>query len=375
MCEDIPGNDFAMGADLSLLKRNIDAGVIYRDASGEAQEPISFLREKGFNWMRLRLFHTPSGHGAQCNDLDYTIDLAKQLVAGGFKFLLDIHYSDTWADPGKQFIPRAWSALDFNELNDQVYKYTVETVSAFMAAGATPSMVQVGNEITSGMLWQHGQVADAHTTNSVHWHNGSAVNDPQKWKQFGELIKSGIRGVYDSSGQLTPIMIHIDRGCDIPTNQWFFDHLLNQGVEFDVIGQSYYPFWQGPPEELAKSLDFLGNRYGKDIHLAEVAYPHKHDEAYDNSLGGDHENWEKLLRRYPLSAEGQKRVMEDVIETLHASPFAKGLFYWAPEWTRPQEMEDEGDAPPCWARALFDEDGMALPALEVFQGTTPLAAR
>lgn len=364
-------NNLLMGADLSLLKRNIDSGAVYL-SDGIPTEPASLLKDAGFEWARLRIFHTPSGHGAQCTDLAYTLDLAKKLVEAGYKFLLDIHYSDTWADPGKQDIPKAWAKMDFQTLEQEVYRYTLKVVAAFVSVGAEPDMVQVGNEITPGILWDHGRVARAHDVNTPHWQREESSNNKEAWTRFGKLLKAGIRGAQVATGNPTPIMMHIDRGGDIPTNRWFFDNLMEQGVEFDAIGESYYPFWHGMPEDLAETLDFLGTRYGKDLYLAEVAYPHKHHEMYENALSGDQEGWERLTGKYPLSPDGQKRFMEDVIKIVRSSSHGKGIFYWAPEWIPIPGTEDEADAAPCWARALFDEQGNALPALDVFAKTQEL---
>lgn len=356
---------FRIGADLSLLKRKLEQGAAYH-MEGRRVDPVAVFRNNGFDWARLRLFHTPSGHGAQCTDIGYTLDLARTLADAGFKLLLDIHYSDTWADPGKQHPPVAWKHLSFPRLEREVYEYTLNVITAFCLGGTEPDMVQVGNEITPGMLWDDGRVAAAHDVNEAHWQLMHSSNNKEAWERFGKLIKAGIEGVRDATRTKTEIMIHIDRGGDIPTNRWFFDNLLGQGVDFQAIGESYYPFWHGMPEDLANTLDFLGNRYGKDLYLAEVAYPHKHHEMYEHALSGDEEGWQRLTGTYPLSPEGQMDFMADVLDIVRASSHGCGIFYWAPEWIPVEGTEDEGDAPPCWARALFDENGNALPALHVF---------
>lgn len=344
------------GADLSLLG-TIPARGSLRDCSGRPiADPARFLRRAGFEWARLRLFHTPSGHGAQVNDLPYTVALARTLKQAGFKFLLDLHYSDTWADPGKQYTPKAWATLDFESLVDAVHVYTRETVNRFVAERAAPEMVQVGNEITPGMLWEHGRLTEGHK------------GERQAWERFGALLKAGVAGAKDAAGTGIQIMLHLDRGGDIPTNQWFFDHVREQNVPFDVIGESYYPFWHGMPDQLAQTIEYLGGRYGKKIILAEMAYPHKSHPMYENALSGDPAAWHRLVDKYPLTPDGQRRFVADVLAIVRASKHGSGVFYWAPEWIPPQNpsYEDEGDAPPCWARALFDEKGKALPALEVF---------
>ncbi len=362
---------FANGADLSLLKRNMDSGFAYK-VNDVAGDPIVLLRQAGLNYARLRLFHRPSLRGAQVNDLVYTLSLARQLVKAGFKLLLDFHYSDTWADPGKQTIPRQWESLSFDKLAEAVYHYTRDVVEAFVKAGAGPDMVQIGNEITPGMLWDHGRVAEAHEANTLHWTREASSNNHQAWERLGKLLKAGIRGVHDAAEKPTKIMIHIDRGGDLETSRWFFDKVLNQGVDFDVIGQSYYPFWHGMPDDLRVTLDSLSVCYGKDLYVVETAYPWKYHDIYKDSLSGDHAAWHRLTSEYPLSPEGQLNFTRDVIELVKGTVGGrgKGVFYWAPEWSTPPRADfvDEGDAEPCWARALFDDEGNALPALYAFNG-------
>lgn len=361
------GQNVMIGADLSLLKRNLDQGAVYRADGKVIADPVTYFSAAGFTWARLRLFHTPTGHGAQCNDLTYTLALAQTLTGAGYRFLLDIHYSDGWADPAKQIMPAAWRNRGFDDIQHSVYAYTKSVVETFSKAGAAPDMVQIGNEVTPGMLWEHGRVAQAHEANLAHWQEEESSTDRAAWHRFGRLLQAAIHGVHDAAVRETRIMIHIDRGGDIPTNRWFFNNLLEQGVEFDAIGESYYPFWHGMPEDLSETLDFLGREYGKDLYLAEVAYPYKHHEMYENALSGDQAGWDRLTGEYPLSPSGQKRFLEHVIEIVQASTHGRGIYYWAPEWTPVPGAEDEADAPACWARALFDESGNALPAMNIFK--------
>lgn len=361
--------DCIIGADLSLLKRIRDRGDRYAVDGRPVPDVAGLFRDMGYMWARLRLFNEPSGHGAQCNDLPYTLALAAELAQKGFKWLLDFHYSDGWADPAKQYPPRAWANMDFDTLEETVHAYTRDIVREFMRVGAEPDMVQVGNEVSPGMLWPHGQVAAPHGADTVEWERMPEADRSAAWGRFGRLLKAGVQGVYDATGKKTPIMIHIDRGGDLGANEWFFDHLCEQDVPFDAIGESYYPFWQGPPEKLAATMDFLERRYGKDIYLAEVAYPHKPHPMYHAGLLGGEAPWKALLERFPLSPEGQQRALEEIASIVRANPRGRGWFYWAPEWIPPQQpgVEDEPDAPGCWTRALFDEKGRALPALATFK--------
>ena len=169
--------DYAIGADLSFLKQAEDRGTVFKD-SGQAKPGLQIFRDHGYNWIRLRLFHTPT---RLPNNLDYTIALAKDAKKLGYKFLLDYHYSDTWADPGKQTIPKAWEGKSHAELVQAVFEYTRDTIVAFRAAGVLPDMVQPGNEITPGMLWPDGKL-------------------PANWDNFAELLKAGIEGVEAGCG-------------------------------------------------------------------------------------------------------------------------------------------------------------------------------
>ncbi len=163
--------DYAVGADLSFLAQAEARGTVFKE-NGQAQPGLQIFRDHGYNWIRLRLFHTPT---ELPNNLDYTIALATQAKRLGFKFLLDYHYSDTWADPGKQFIPKAWEGKSHTQLVEAVFQYTRDTITAFRDAGVMPEMVQVGNEITNGMLWPDGKL-------------------PENWDHFADLVKAGIRG-------------------------------------------------------------------------------------------------------------------------------------------------------------------------------------
>lgn len=180
--------EYAIGADVSFLMRAEERGTVFKD-QGEAKPGLQILQDHGYHWIRLRLFHSPA---RLPNDLEYTLAFAREAKERGFKFLLNFHYSDTWADPGRQTPPKAWQNKSFQELVEAVFEYTRETIQTLREEGAMPDMVQVGNEITPGMLWPHGKL-------------------PEQWDQFAELVQAGIRGVKEASTGTDPprIMIHI----------------------------------------------------------------------------------------------------------------------------------------------------------------------
>jgi arabinogalactan endo-1,4-beta-galactosidase len=320
--------DYAVGADVSFLKQAEDKGTVFKDG-GQPKPGLRILKDHGYNWSRLRLFHTPT---RLPNSLEYTIASAKDAQQLGFKFLLDYHYSDSWADPGKQTLPKAWQGKSHDELVQAVFEYTRDTIAAFGDAGVMPDMVQVGNEITPGMLWPDGKL-------------------PEHWNQFADLLKAGIRGVREGSGtnRSPRIMIHIDKGGNRQATRYFFDKLLALGVEFDVIGQSYYPWWHGSLLDLRENLNFMAAQYHKDIILVEVAYCWRPAE-YKQRNGP-----------FPETPEGQKEFLEEVNRAVLNTPNARGLgvFWWEPAVTGPLR-----------SRGFFDDDGNALPVLNVFDRFT-----
>jgi arabinogalactan endo-1,4-beta-galactosidase len=320
--------DYAIGADLSFLGQVEHDGTIFKD-NAVAAPGLQILKNHGYNWIRLRLFHSPS---ELPNNLDYTVALAKDARKLGFKFLLDYHYADGWADPGKQPIPKAWQGKSHSELVQVVFEYTRDTMARFRDAGVLPDMVQIGNEITNGMLWPDGKL-------------------PENWDNFAQLIYAGINGVDAGRGNsLRPkIMIHIDRGGDREGTKAFLDKLNSYDVPYDIIGQSYYPWWHGSLNDLRKNLEFMALTYQKDIIVVETAY---------NWKAGNYVN---KPAPFPESPEGQRDFLDEVDRTVMATPNGrgKGVFWWEPAVTGHLVV-----------RGFFDDQHNALPVLTVFDRFT-----
>lgn len=321
---------YIVGADTSYLKQAQDAGTVFKD-NGVPTPALQILKDHGYNWVRLRIFVNPT---KLANDQAYTIASAKMAKQLGFKVLLDFHYSDTWADPGKQIIPTEWAGLNHDQLVDKVFTYTRDTIAAFRDAGVLPDMVQIGNEITRGMLRPDGQI-------------------PDNWKNFTDLLKAGINGVDAGHGnEPRPlIMIHIDRGGDWARTKDFFDHLQTYDVRFDIIGESYHPWWQGSLDDLRNNLYWTAITYHKPIVLAEVSYPWK-------PFGKQNEH-----PPFPLTPQGQADWLRALNEVVEQTPehLGAGLFWWEPAIRLNQ---------PLHGRDLFDDNGNALPAMDVFDATT-----
>jgi len=338
---------FLAGGDISLAAKIEEHGGVYRDG-GAPRDLLEIFRCRGATCMRLRLFHTPNGVGAVCNDLAYTIRLGKRIKDAGFLLLLDFHYSDTWADPSHQPKPAAWKDLPMDNLERAVFEYTRDSIKAMAAGGARPDIVQVGNEITPGMLWP----------------DGKPDKTPESWVRLGRLIKAGLRGVREAAGSGPPIrtMLHADTGGRRAATQWFFDHVKEQGAEFDLIGLSYYPVWHGTLDNLRENLVATAARYGKPIVVVETAYPWTAgDPKWDKWQGPDN----KVRDKYPLTPEGQRQFLADLVKTVRETPdgLGCGILWWAPEWIAVKGFDGHGAS-----LALFDRDGNALPALDLLRG-------
>jgi hypothetical protein len=234
----IANSEFMAGADISALPV-LEAGGVTYSAGGAQGDAIELLSDSGVGWYRLRLFVNPENDSDPfvVNDLPYTIALAKRVKAAGGKLLLDFHYSDTWADPGSQSTPAAWSGLDFNQLSQRVYDYTQQAVAGMKAEGVLPEMVQIGNEISNGMLWPHGSP----------WTGGS---NRTGFDRLATLLQAGINGAKAGAGPGDEplVMIHHDRADRWDTTSYFFNQLVQRDVDFDVIGYSYYPKWHYDPQ-------------------------------------------------------------------------------------------------------------------------------
>lgn len=373
-----------IGADISMLKQLVDHGATYtRD--GVSVPPLTLLRESGFNCARLRLFHTPSGRGAQVNDLAYTRTLARQCVEAGMDIMLCMHYSDTWADPAKQYVPKAWQGLNFKDTVAAVYEYTREVFADLSAHGCCPKIVQIGNEITPGMLWDHGRIAHGHLTNDPTWSEKDFAENAQAWHRLAGLLKAGIRGVHDGASERVQIMLHVDQGGNHRAATAYFRSIEIQQVPYDAIGLSYYPFWHGSMADLRQTIQHLRSGFSKRVHVVETAFPHKPHPVYsDTGSPGKKTEAETFgIPRthpvgYPLSPDGQRQFIEDLLDVVRGGPNVPGLdglFYWAPEWIPVSAYTDEPDAPTCWPRALFDESGEALPALGAFEQFSSKSSR
>ncbi len=337
-------NTLIRGADLSSAQQIENNGGVWK-LNGVTKDVLEIFKQCGANYVRLRLWHAPSN--GYCG-LDSTAIYAKKIKATGFHFLLDIHYSDTWADPGQQTKPSGWLNISVNDLNDSVYSYTKNVITFLKNQNTLPEIVQIGNEVTNGMLWPDGSIGDS-----------------AGWNNFTSLLKSCIRGVKDVDTTIK-IMIHIDKGGNNQISRWFFDNLTSRGVNFDEIGLSYYPWYSdnGTLAQLQFNVDDLASRYNKDIIIVETAYPWTL-ASYDSetNLVGDSAS---LSPGYPATVEGQKNFIHKIIDIISSVSNNRGLgfFYWEPEWISVSKLGS-----PWENVTLFDFTGNSLGSISIFDST------
>lgn len=343
--------NFIASADMSLLSFFESNGIAYK-SNGRTGDALAILKNCGVNCIRLRLF-TSSAAQAQAdpynyiNNLSYTVPLALRVKNAGLQFILDFHYSDTWADPGHQAIPNAWTNLDFTQLVQEMRSYNSNCLATFVAAGATPDYVQVGNEITGGLLWPYGAVPGTNAT--------------MQWSQLAQLLNAAIQGIHDVTSNNAPkIIVHIDRGGDWNTTEWFFDNLIKtQHVQFDVIGESYYPFWHGPLNALANCLTNAALRYGKPVLIAETAFP------WTNSY------WTTNIYGIPGTTNGQVQYVVALAQIVKSVPdgLAAGISWWGTEYQQLYGVSEAGFN----TASFFDAGSDVLPVANAFgQLTAPV---
>lgn len=341
--------EFSAGADISSYGYIESHGGIYRLRGQQMPLPM-LLRRAGCNTLRLRLWHEASpdevrrlGKGATGSNLRYTVPLAREIKRQGEYLVLDMHFSDTWADPNHQVTPNAWRRLDYEELKQRVRAYAERVMLTFRQASAAPDMVMVGNEINEGMLWPQGKL----------WVHGRA-----RWDRLAGLLRAAIAGIDAGSGDRKPaIMIQVADFPHPPYAWTFLQNLISRGVRFDVVGYDYYPYWHGSLGHLHARLTRLAERIGKPIIVAETAYP-----WVDNQYN---ESWkEKPDMPFSFSPRGQAQYIRAVLRIVRDLPAhrGRGVWWWGGEFD-PQQSTFR--RMPWSYRSLFDIQGEALPALNV----------
>ena len=363
-------SDFIMGADVSMLKQIEDSGGKFYD-NGVETDCLTILKEHGVNWIRLRIWNDPTDAngeylGGGNNDLASTLAIASRAKSMGLKFFLDFHYSDWWADPGTQDMPKAWVGLNSADLKQAVYDYTAHVIQTLADAGAMPDMVQLGNEVNGGMLWPAGKTWQA------------ASEDIGGYDSFADLLKMGIQAVRDSDPNNSDpqkrarIVIHLANGGDNELYRTVFDALTERNVDYDVIGLSYYSYWHGSLDELKNNMNDISQRYQKDVVIAETAYAATLNDK--DGIGNRFGQRDQFLGGYEATLQGQATAIRDVMDAVAQVPEGRGLgiFYWEPDWIAVDGAGwKTGEGDPWENQAMFGFNGAALPSMNVFNLVKP----
>lgn len=363
---------FIKGMDLSTMLENEACGANYY-VDGVKTDILDICKANGVDTVRLRLWNDPKSeagepYGAGNNDLAVTIETGKRVTEAGLGVLLNFHYSDFWADPGKQFKPKAWKDYNADELTQAIYEFTRDSLKAILDAGVNVTMIQVGNELSSGLCWPEGRVPE--------------------YANIARFVSSGIRACREINPQI-PLMIHLDNGGNNELyRRWFDNYFENGGADFEYIGMSYYPFWHGRLAELTANMNDVALRYHKDIIIAEVSMGFTMEDyaSYEQLAPEDRKGYatrEKLLAGldYPMTVQGQMDFTQDFLTRVKAVPEERGcgFFWWEPAWiprpgsgwATPASLKYMNDPGPCgneWAnQALFDYDGNALPTWDIIR--------
>ena len=340
-----------VGGDISLLTKMEAAGSKYADHEGNAiASPLAFFREEGMNAMRVRLFVNPENDTEDenvCQDLAYVKALGQRIKAAGFRLMLDFHYSDTWADPSKQWTPLEWLGLSDAAMAEKIYDYTREALRQLVEAGATPDFIQVGNEVSYGMLWGASTQSESQLRKCY-------TNRDANWDYFTTLLSGASRACREVCPDAR-LIIHTDRVAQPDVLTGIYDRIDRAGVDYDIIGLSYYPYFHGDFSKLEQALAAMETVSEKDIMMVETGYPLKWP------IGGTTFDYTST---YPYTDSGQQRFTHDLIALLNRHSRVTGLFWWNMEYNA------YGTSLTGWYNApLFDsETGRATSALSELQG-------
>lgn len=375
--ENIP-DDFILGMDASCVPSLEAGGVKYYDHDGAEKDVYEILAENGINYIRVRIWNDPfdsEGHGyggGNC-DIDNAIEIGKRATRYGMKLLVNFHYSDFWADPGKQMVPKSWAGMSIDEKSEALYLYTKDCLRKLIDAGVDVGMVQIGNEINGGMC-------------------GEMYSSLDGWKNITELMSAGSKAVREVCPDAL-VAVHFTNPEKV-TNYKDYGKLLEQfAVDYDVFASSYYPFWHGTLLNLASVLSDIATKYGKKVMVAETSYAYTTADSdfYGNTVGNG-----GSVKNYPFTQQGQADLVRDVVDTVvNKTVNGIGVFYWEGTWisaggdsweensalwekygsgwaTSYAAEYDPDDAGEWYGgcsvdnQAFFDKNGKALESLKVF---------
>lgn len=320
-------DDFILGMDASSVLVEENSGVTYYNFDREEQDVFKTFAQAGINYIRLRVWNDPydengNGYGGGNNDLETAIVLGKRATENGMKVSIDFHYSDFWADPSRQHAPKAWATMELDEKRQALYEYTKSSLTQLLDEGVDVGMVQIGNEINYGMS---GEI---------------------KTENVITLLKAGSEAVREVSvvyDKQIDIVVHYTRIVDKGDVLNLVSQLVDSGLDFDMIGMSYYPFWDGSIDNMKRVLELIQERYQKKVFLAETSYAYtlEDGDGSGNSFGSSSD----VVEGYPASVEGQATMIHDICEAVNEVG-GLGIFYWEGAWIPVGEAK--ADNSPIW---------------------------
>ena len=383
-------SDFAKGVDISEVIALENSGAVYSYLDGTNADIFDILSGAGVNYVRIRIWNNPydssspyKGYGAGNCDLWNAKVLGKRATDAGMKVFIDFHYSDFWADPAKQFAPKAWADYSLDYKKDAVYNFTYDSLCELLDYGVNVGMVQIGNETNSTMAGVGGLYDGI-------WDFSSGVAD---------MMQQGCYAVDDINSSYGKSILKVLHFTDLLENgKWYAQMMSERGVDYDVFATSFYPMWHGSTDDLASTLSYIATTYDKKVLVAETGYPYTFDnaDATGNNIGDESG---MVCYNYAVTTDGQAQALRDVfaaVASVNASKYGYGLgaFYWAPEWiavdsstwgtygsgwtsstsgnyeklyTGSVSFYSSSDAGSTWDNmALFDWNGKAMTSLYVF---------
>ncbi len=360
-CAKAQNSEKYLGADISMLtayETIFEAGhqVTYKDIDGTQSDVLSLLKKYGMNSMRVRLFVNPTMQKAVIQDIDYVKKLGKRIKDAGLSFVLDFHYSDTWADPAAQSVPAEWGNLSVDEYTEKLYSYTKEVLEDFVNEGVVPDMIQTGNEISYGLMYSSS--------------SGLFVDylSDKNWDKFAAMLKSAGKACREVCPS-AKIILHIERVPQPLNCAKFANYMKQYEVDYDIFGLSYYPMYHGNLAYLETALNKIEEATDKTIMIMETGYNTAYyptDAKYD------------CQSIWPATESGQSLFIEQLVAKLNTHDRVKGLYYWFPEENESASL-GWTDLLDGWTnRGLFNnQTGNAVDAITKFAAfnTTATAVR
>ena len=369
-------DDFILGMDASSVMVEENSGVTYYNFAGEEQDVFTTLTEAGVNYIRLRVWNDPydengNGYGGGNNDLATAIELGKRATENNMKVCIDFHFSDFWADPTRQHAPKAWEDMEIEQKENALYEFTKDSLKQLLDAGVDVGMIQIGNEINYGMS------GEKNVDNVI------------------ILLKAGSKAIREVSagyGKDIDIVVHYTKITDKAGVLDLVSKLVDSGLDFDMIGLSYYAFWDGSMDNMKRVLELIQERYNKKVFLAETSYAYTMEDGdgSGNSFGNNND----IVEGYSASVEGQASIIHDICKAVNEVG-GVGIFYWEGTWIPVGDADADNSAiwekyGSGWAssfasdydpeqagkyyggcswdnQAFFDFDGHPLDSLNVFK--------